>query len=272
MTNSEFVFESGEAISVGIHGETDFLFHSGDPVPNTGKSKVVFESGVGLGQKQVLYVRPDDGSKKVYELNPEDGSVIRSGNLSFQPHGIGGDTDTVWVGEDENSNGKIYKLDAGDFSVIDSRTFSDDNIFGPTSLGGDSNRCFVSLNKVSGTQGRIIYILDEDLNVVSRFTSNKRINAIGGATGAIYTGIRLLDSNGDKTDNANLQRRDNTFTVQAETGSIPQGGNIPGAGGSSDRAYFSANPSSNDINIYDPDMNFVRTITSDIGYFEVGGM
>lgn len=49
MPESNYVHESGEPIAVGTHGETNFLFHSGDPVPNTGRSDYVFESGVGLG-------------------------------------------------------------------------------------------------------------------------------------------------------------------------------------------------------------------------------
>lgn len=46
---SDFVYESGEAITTGFHGETDFVYASGDPVPNNGVSDLVFESGTGLG-------------------------------------------------------------------------------------------------------------------------------------------------------------------------------------------------------------------------------
>jgi len=49
MPDSKFVFESGEAISVGRHGQDDFVYHAGDAVPNSGDSTLVFESGVGLG-------------------------------------------------------------------------------------------------------------------------------------------------------------------------------------------------------------------------------
>jgi len=55
MVKSDYVFESGQAIDVGSHKETNFLFHSGKPVPNTGLSTLVFESGTGLGAKTFRY-------------------------------------------------------------------------------------------------------------------------------------------------------------------------------------------------------------------------
>jgi hypothetical protein len=45
----DFVFEQGEEIATGNHGETDYVFAAGSPVPNTGASTFVFESGIGLG-------------------------------------------------------------------------------------------------------------------------------------------------------------------------------------------------------------------------------
>jgi len=49
MAKSDYIFESGEAIDVGSHGETDYVFASGEPVANSGDSSFVFESGTGLG-------------------------------------------------------------------------------------------------------------------------------------------------------------------------------------------------------------------------------
>lgn len=49
MPDSEFVFESGEPISVGSHGQDDYVYHAGNAVPNSGDSALVFESGVGFG-------------------------------------------------------------------------------------------------------------------------------------------------------------------------------------------------------------------------------
>jgi hypothetical protein len=49
MPESDFIFEEGEAITVGSHGETSYVFAAGTPVPNGGVSTFVFESGTGLG-------------------------------------------------------------------------------------------------------------------------------------------------------------------------------------------------------------------------------
>lgn len=63
MTDSSYVYESGDPIQVGSHGQTDFLFHSGDPVTNSGDSTYVYESGVGLGGGNfLLFWTGDDTS------------------------------------------------------------------------------------------------------------------------------------------------------------------------------------------------------------------
>lgn len=49
MTKSDFVYEKGEAITVGAHGDHDFVYASGEPVADTGRSSFVHESGTGLG-------------------------------------------------------------------------------------------------------------------------------------------------------------------------------------------------------------------------------
>jgi len=46
---ADFVFDRGEAIDLGSHGDTSYVFAGGEPVPNTGESDLVFEDGVGLG-------------------------------------------------------------------------------------------------------------------------------------------------------------------------------------------------------------------------------
>jgi len=49
MTKSNFVYEKGGAIDVGNHGDHDFVYHEGGPVPDTGESALVYEAGQGLG-------------------------------------------------------------------------------------------------------------------------------------------------------------------------------------------------------------------------------
>lgn len=103
MAKSNYTFERGEAIDVGTHGDTSFVYHSGDPVPNSGDSTVVFEAGVGIGGQAVLEDFenwPDD--KSLY--NGDTGQAVTT-------------TDTVNEGstamylQDPGSTGKnaIYK-------------------------------------------------------------------------------------------------------------------------------------------------------------------
>lgn len=49
MTDSSFVFEEGDPIEVGSHGDHDFVYHEGNPVLDGGQSTLVFEAGTGIG-------------------------------------------------------------------------------------------------------------------------------------------------------------------------------------------------------------------------------
>ncbi|AGM11743.1 hypothetical protein HCTV5_137 [Halovirus HCTV-5] len=49
MPGSGFVFEEGEAIRVGSHGQHDFVYHERAEVTDAGQSNFVFEAGTGLG-------------------------------------------------------------------------------------------------------------------------------------------------------------------------------------------------------------------------------
>lgn len=54
MPRSNFVYESGEGVLVGGHGQHDFVYASGDPVNDSGQSSLVHESGTGLGGGPVV--------------------------------------------------------------------------------------------------------------------------------------------------------------------------------------------------------------------------
>lgn len=43
------LYISGKLVQTGTHGETSYVFDSGEPVPNTGVSDYVYESGTGVG-------------------------------------------------------------------------------------------------------------------------------------------------------------------------------------------------------------------------------
>lgn len=50
-----YIFEKGSEVDVGFHGEHDYVYASGEPIPDTGNSEVVFESGTGLGGNDVFH-------------------------------------------------------------------------------------------------------------------------------------------------------------------------------------------------------------------------
>ena len=104
MPESGFVFEGGEAIDVGQHGDTDLVYHQGDPVPNTGQSSLVFEQGVGLGGGVII----DDFERG--DLSPYSGdtgrfAVVTSGALEGTYSGAIGSMNT------DDGSVRIYSLE-----------------------------------------------------------------------------------------------------------------------------------------------------------------
>ena len=54
MEESDFVYEKGDPVSTGRHGEHDFLYIKGEPVPDEGVSDLVFEGGTGIGARNYI--------------------------------------------------------------------------------------------------------------------------------------------------------------------------------------------------------------------------
>lgn len=82
MPDSNFVFEAGEPINVGSHGETDYVYAAGEPVPNNGVSPLVFESGAGLGGGGEFVLSDGAGS-----ASGSPGVIGRSGSVNdFYDH------------------------------------------------------------------------------------------------------------------------------------------------------------------------------------------
>lgn len=283
MPGSDFVYESGEPIGVGTHGETDFLFHQGDPVPNTGDSEYVYEAGTGLGGAQPVVYACDD--TKIYELDYDNNfSITRSHTPSFSPHGAGGDSNTIWVGDNDNSKEPtIYKLDADDFSVQDRRTVTGSidgyDYSNVTDCGGDSRSCFMTIvvrdENGDALNKRAVVRLDEDLNIFQKEElTDSRLDATGGTTTVFWSGEREVAENPSK---ANLVERDaDLFSIENETGFIEWGGSIVGAGGSVNRSYW-LRPDYDGGGPYiqerDADLNFVREEQNPIsGALGLGGM
>lgn len=82
MPESDFVYEKGDAIDVGTHGDHDYVFAKGDPVQDTGESAVVFESGTGIGGGGSITFRwyAADGTE-LASLGPIEDQEFRSGGV-----------------------------------------------------------------------------------------------------------------------------------------------------------------------------------------------
>lgn len=88
MSDSDFIFEDGQPITVGSHGEHDFVYAAGDRVTDSGRSTLVFERGTGLGAALydgfedgdytadpawTVYLAEGDGTAEVIERSSPDG-------------------------------------------------------------------------------------------------------------------------------------------------------------------------------------------------------
>lgn len=127
MADSGFVFETGEAIQVGTHGETDFLFHSGDPVVNSGRSSLVFESGTGLGTDVITGTIFDVNGNELETLTLDDNTYSTGGiGMRAGLDGEGGAwdharlTDGTIIDDFEDADISEYQGDTGGFNIVTS--------------------------------------------------------------------------------------------------------------------------------------------------------
>lgn len=90
MADSEFVFEEGDPIFVGSHGDHDFVFANGAPVSDTGESTFVFEAGTGLSAELLVFDSFEDGDLSEYKGFASDGGTSFAATKSG-PKPIDGD-------------------------------------------------------------------------------------------------------------------------------------------------------------------------------------
>lgn len=81
-----YIYESGKQIPLGSHGDSDYVYASGEPVPNTGISEYVFESGIGIGGAGDIIDDFEDGDLNGWTDSVSNGTVV----TSPVPPGIGG--------------------------------------------------------------------------------------------------------------------------------------------------------------------------------------
>lgn len=105
MPDSDYVFEQGEPINVGSHGEHNFVFQSEEPVTDSGSSDFVFEAGNGLGGAGIVI---EDWETGDFSNWTSDGSWSISGDAyegnysAFrQPDPGSRDVEIIYTGESE---------------------------------------------------------------------------------------------------------------------------------------------------------------------------
>ena len=123
MTDSTFVFDRGEAIEVGNHGDSDFLYHKGTPVENSGDSTLVYEAGTGLGAVLAVIDDFEDGDISEYLGRTDAFEAIQSSS----PAPISGS----------------YLLKGTSKNSANQNIFTDGATLNPRTARGDTIRCNV---------------------------------------------------------------------------------------------------------------------------------
>jgi len=156
-SSSSYVFDRGEAIEIGTHGEHDFVFDENTPVNDEGQTTLVFEEGTSLGSGKIVWYAGRDATgvngstaNGLFELDPSDFSVIRSNtSLGYTIQGAGGDATVIWTvspgSADNISNSSIYREHTPtDLSLVRSKEFTvTDETLGPTESGGNDTNFYI---------------------------------------------------------------------------------------------------------------------------------
>lgn len=109
MAQSDYVFESGESITVGVHGQTEYIFSSNNPVTNQGVSNFVFESDFGWG-----------GSTSEYGFGYGVGSGAAAGNVGIGYFDNARIVDGPIIDSAEDNNLSEYGYDTGGTWTVES--------------------------------------------------------------------------------------------------------------------------------------------------------
>lgn len=106
MALSNYVFESGDAIEVGSHGDHSYVYHSGNPVLDSGRSNYVFESGTGLGGQSIQVTLSQGGSDLVTTPVIND-STYRSGGIGWFADSQGSNPDSAFFNSAKLKDGTV---------------------------------------------------------------------------------------------------------------------------------------------------------------------
>jgi len=252
MADSTFVYEQGEAISVGSHGDHDFVFHEGDPVTDTGISDLVFEAGTGLGQAHLIWYS-QKSPDKYHEIDYDTFSIVQSGDSPANTdatQGAGGVENTAWCFSDSES--KFWELDSSISVVrtvqIGSRVY--------TCGGGSDSSGVLYAGRVETTG--VDKIDAGDASILEQ-TGSLSGDGAGGKEDVAW-----VASNNPNSDGGTLRELDPNDLSTVQSRSYPTSQNAAGMGGSTEVCYYTESGDSGYWYELDTgDMSIIRQKTTD---------
>jgi hypothetical protein len=239
MPDSSYVFESGTPVKVGSHGQTSYLFHSGDAVLNEGESTYVFESGVGLRGGLV-----DWYSRVGLEGSATDSSVTLYGDTTVTPEmKLEHDGSNTAGGGDDDAFLNVYNQEptSGDFTFrflnsdyTDADPDDNNYVLGATTAAKDSLRLFDSYGGpviyfISAINDRYEFIYrdsstDNRASVSSPWSSTTDVEIEkSGSTATLYfdgSSVASVSGVQDADYHAAATLEDDGSITQAETGTV----------------------------------------------------
>jgi len=129
MAQSDFLFERGRKTTTEAHGEHSFVFASGAPVTDSGRSDFVFESGVGIGGKVITATLYDEAGNILESISLED-STYDTGGFGVHSGYEGGanywdhwrrDTDGTIIDSWEEGDLSAYQGDTTEYVATTTR-------------------------------------------------------------------------------------------------------------------------------------------------------
>lgn len=143
MPRSDDVYDTGQKVLIGTHGQDSNVYVNGEPLTNDGESTTVFEEGTGLGGTDVeitatLY---DSNGTQVAQITATDAVAddpYYTGEIGFRADGFS--DDDVYFDEVEFGDGTTIERFEGDlsaytgdtdiFQIVDSPAFAGDALEG----------------------------------------------------------------------------------------------------------------------------------------------
>lgn len=271
MVDSNLVFEKGDAVDEGNPVQNNFVYSEGTLVSDGDVSELSFVEGRGLGIGAVVFYTDNS---TIYELNYDDFSVKRSQSVGFSAHGIGGDANVVWVGDDETD--EVRKLNYSDFSLIETGSLpvpSDERV---SDVGGSQDSLYVITDKDGASPpgaGRI-WVVDPDTYSIEteiNLSDGGGTEAGGaGGTANVYWQANYEQDQDPSPSTLHERDTDTAASLRSSDVGITQ---VIGAGGSDAQIYLASNSVGKIYEVDPSDFSVLRSASvPNLPAYGCGGM